>query len=122
MSFYPSLTGKNAKYYVAITAASFLPFSLPANAGLCKDKPETGRAYTIVNAATREALAVTDKFVIRSQSKSDANQQFEITDLGNGYVTIKPINSSNVLSVELNSGKDGARVKQAPYNGTHNQE
>jgi hypothetical protein len=123
MSFYLSLTRKNAKYYLALTAASFLPFSLPASADLCTDEPETGRAYYIVHAANGyNTLTATDKFATMSSIKNEANQQFEVTDLGNGFMTIKPANSTGVLSVELNSSEDGARTKLAPYNGDHNQE
>jgi hypothetical protein len=122
MFFRTSLKRKYTKYCLAIAAASLLPYTLSANAYTCNDSPEAGRYYSIVNVGSGMALDVSGAIAAQSLYESDADQQFQFNDLGNGYLTIQPINSSQVLAVDDLSDKDGAHVLQIAYDGAKSQE
>jgi hypothetical protein len=122
MFFYSTIKRNKAKCLLALAAASFLPYSLTVNAGNCNDSPESGRYYSIVNFGSGMAMDVKGEYTIQGPYETSDTQQFQVTDLGNGYMTIQAINSSEVLAVEDLSEKEGARVLQSAYDGAYNQE
>jgi hypothetical protein len=51
-----------------------------------------------------------------------SNQRWDIQGTGDGYVTIKNLNSGKMLDVEKESMADGGNVLQWGRNGNYNQQ
>ena len=107
---------------LAITlASSFYPgYILAAN---CSDMPVNGKSYQIVNEASGLYLDVSGASYdnganIHQWSKNNyTNQDFTITDLGNGYWSIQPVHSGKSVDLYNWSTQDGGTIKQWDYWG-----
>jgi hypothetical protein len=83
--------------------------------------------YTITNANSGLVVdlpassTVAGTYVDQSQSKGGANQQWQLTNLGNNFVELVNVNSGLALEVAGSSGANGAAIDQSPYRGGKNQ-
>lgn len=105
-----------------------LSFSIPASAENCSDAPASERDYSIINSGSGYALDVrgnsTDNGanITQWRYKANLNQQFHLTDLGNGYWSIKALHSNKAVDVAGQSEADGANILQWAYHGGNNQQ
>lgn len=89
---------------------------------------DPGDTYKISNVGTGKALDVeyasTDDGanVHQWEYSGGENQQWFLTDRGNGYYTLQAVHSGKVLDVEYASTDDGANVHQWEYAGGENQQ
>jgi pectate lyase len=82
---------------LALLSIAFLPIS--AQAENCTEAPTSGHVYSLINAGCGQALDIygsrkgNGSNVIQWPYKVSRNQQFHLTDLNNGYWSIKAIHS-----------------------------
>jgi hypothetical protein len=80
--------------------------------------PAAGR-YTLINVGSGKALdAVSDGSVLQWTAHGGANQQWALTETGDGGYTLTSVSSGKALDVNGASQENGARVQQWPGNGT----
>jgi hypothetical protein len=84
--------------------------------------------YVIRNVASGKVMDVSNNSTLNGawihqwEYEGLANQQWRITDLGNGYYKIVARHSGKALDVESASQSDGARIHQWSYSGLTNQQ
>jgi hypothetical protein len=99
-----------------------------AYAANCSELPTSGGRYYIVNESSGKVLDVSGYSsedgakVHQWQSLSAANQQWDVTDLGNAIWSIRPVHSKKSLDVYGWSKDDGAPIHQWSYTGYVNQQ
>ncbi|HEU5471968.1 MAG TPA: RICIN domain-containing protein [Actinophytocola sp.] len=77
----------------------------------------SGKLLDVFNAATTD-----DADIVQWTANGQANQQWQLRDAGNGFVTVVSVNSDKCLDVLNSSTADGARVVQwACHTGTNQQ-
>lgn len=87
----------------------------------------TGR-YVIYNRQSTQALSVTDSSTGNGAAlalvnySSQANQQFEVVNLQNGYYALLPYHSGKTLDLWDQNLADGGDIKQYDYIGSNNQQ
>ncbi|RKD95708.1 glycoside hydrolase family 97 catalytic domain-containing protein [Halopiger aswanensis] len=77
----------------------------------------SGKALDVENASTSDGANVHQYGYVGSE-----NQQWVVTDLGNGYYKLEAVHSGKALDVEGASTSDGANVHQYEYGGGENQQ
>ncbi len=93
------------------------------HAGNCIQLPVTGGIYHLVNEGSGLAMDVGGALlddganVLQWSAHDNQNQQFEVTDLGNGYWAIRAVHSGKSLDVFGWSTQDGGTIKQWSYWG-----
>lgn len=103
------------------TAGSLVSFV--AHAENCADMPISGQIYNIVNAGSSRYLDISGGSTanganVHQWSRNDfPNQNFEVTDLNNGFWAIKAVHSGKALDVFNWSKEDGGTIKQWNYWG-----
>lgn len=99
-----------------------------AYAANCTDLPASGGRYYIVNESSGKVLDVSgyssdDGAVVHQWPNLSAqNQQWDVTDLGNGSWSIRAVHSNKSLDVSGWSTNDGAAIHQWSYTGYVNQQ
>ena len=112
---------------LAVFAAGMAAFGA-AHADNCTDAPVSGSSYYIVNEGSGLQLDVSSwskadgASVVQWTNSGVANQQFTLTDLGNGVWTIRPVHSGKSLDVSGWSKTEGAAIWQYGYTGYANQQ
>jgi pectate lyase len=103
-----------------------LPFS--AQAENCTNTPVDGQVYSLINAGSGKALDIyyekksNGANVIQWPYKASSNQQFLLSDLNNGYWSIKAMHSGLAVNAARRSRKDGGNILQWSYHGGKNQQ
>jgi mannan endo-1,4-beta-mannosidase len=121
-------TAVKIEYWLACLTIFSFAFSLPANAENCTGAPVSGNYYSLVNQGSGKALDISQESrrlggnAIQWTYKASGNQQFYLTDLGNGYWSIQAFHSGLVLDVAGGSVQDGANILQWSYHGGNNQQ
>ncbi|RKS81960.1 ricin-type beta-trefoil lectin protein [Haloarcula quadrata] len=88
----------------------------------------SGEAYVLRNRNSGKALDVefastSDGANVHQYEYSGGdNQQWVVTDLGNGYYKLEAVHSGKALDVDAASTSDGANVQQYAYAGGENQQ
>jgi poly(3-hydroxybutyrate) depolymerase len=99
-----------------------------ATAANCTSMPVSGKTYTIANEGSGLVLDVARKDtgdgadIIQWPSNGQTNQQWTLTDLGNGSWTIRPVHSNKALDLYGWSNRDGDPIRQWSYTGNGNQQ
>jgi hypothetical protein len=115
---------------VALLAAG-LSVAGAAGAANCSDPPVSGNTYYIVNEGSGLQLEVSGwskadgASVVQWNSTSgpyNFNQQWAVTDMGGGLLTLRPVHSDKSLDVYGWSKEDGSAVVQWSYTGNPNQQ
>ncbi|MEW5824913.1 MAG: RICIN domain-containing protein [Pseudomonadota bacterium] len=94
----------------------------------CTDLPKSGKTYKIINEASGMALDVSGKSkkdgadVIQWTDNNQTNQQWTLSNLGDGTWTIRPVHSNKSLDVSGWSTQDDTPIKQWSYSGYANQQ
>jgi len=94
----------------------------------CTDDLVGENDYSIINSGTGYALDISGSGmdnganVTQWRYKASRNQQFHLTDLGNGYWSIKALHSGRAVDVAGRSVADGANILQWDYHGANNQQ
>ena len=87
-----------------------------------------GSGYKISNVNAGKSLDVDNNSlqdggnVLLWSENGDANQRWNIEEVGDGYVTISNVNSGKLLDVDNGSMSDGGNVLQWANNGDANQQ
>lgn len=82
----------------------------------------------LYNRASNQALAVADSSTANGASLAlagytgQANQQFEVVNLQNGYYALMPYHSGKTLDLWDQNLADGGEIKQYDYIGSNNQQ
>ncbi len=94
----------------------------------CASMPTDGKVYTIVNQGSGLVLDVARKSqedgadVVQWSSNKGTNQQWKLTDLGNGSWSIRPVHSNKTLDVYNWSSAEQSPIKQWSNYGNDNQQ
>lgn len=106
----------------------FAACSMPVTAANCTNSPVSGKRYGIINQGSGMALDIYRRSqanggnAIQWPYRAGGNQQFFLTDLGNGYWSIEASHSGLFLDVAGASAEDGANILQWPGHGGYNQQ
>lgn len=98
------------------------------NGNNCTTEPVTGQYYSIVNQGSSKAIDISSGEIgnganaIQWPYKEARNQQFTLTDLGNGYWSLTAAHSGRVLDVSGWSTADGGNIFQWDHHGGNNQQ
>jgi hypothetical protein len=115
-------------YGFVVLIAVLFGSSFPSQAGNCTHTPVNGQRYSIVNHGSGKALEISARStvnggnLIQQPYKDRRNQQFVLTDLGNGYWSIQASHSGLALNVAWWSVEDSANILQWDYYGGSNQQ
>ena len=99
-----------------------------ATAANCTADPVTDHYYSLINYGSGKALDISGANtgntanVIQWNDQASPNQQFYLTDLGNGYWSIMASHSGRSLDVAAWSTQDGGNIQQYDYHGGNNQQ
>jgi hypothetical protein len=99
-----------------------------AHADNCTDAPVSGGTYYIVNEGSGLQLDVLGwsgkdgASVVQWTNTSSQNQQWTVTNLGNGGWSIRAVHSGKALDLSGGSTAERAPIAQWTYNGTTNQQ
>lgn len=105
---------------VALAGVSLSGFVLAEN---CTALPTSGNVYNIINQGSGKYLEVAGAStsnganVQQWSSNGYKNQQFTLTDMGNGVWSIRPVHSNQAVDLYNWSTVDGGTIKQWPYWG-----
>ena len=94
----------------------------------CTSMPSNGKVYTIVNEGSGLVLDVSRKSkedgadVVQWSANKGTNQQWKVTDAGNGSWFIRPVHSNKTLDVYNWSSSQRTPIKQWSYYGNDNQQ
>jgi pectate lyase len=111
---------------LALLFLGILPIS--AHAENCTEAPIGDQVYSLINAGSGQALDIygaktgNGANVIQWPYKSSSNQQFQLTDLNNGYWSIKSEHSGQAVDLAGWSRTDGGNILQWDYHGGNNQQ
>jgi pectate lyase len=117
-----------------IPASPFLALTLlfvliaDAFAENCTEAPVGGQVYSLINAGSEQALDIygggtaNGANLIQWPYKASRNQQFLLTELDNGYWSIKAEHSGQAVDVAGASKEDGGNILQWNYHGGNNQQ
>lgn len=111
-----------------LAALPLLAFSQTAQADNCTADPVSEHYYSLINYGSGKALdiigasAANVANVIQWDQKGNPNQQFYLSDLGNGYWSILAAHSGRSLDVASWSTQDGGNIHQYDYHGGNNQQ
>ncbi len=103
--------------------ASIVALGATAQADNCPQMPISGKVYQLVNEGSGLAMDVggasTDNGanILQWSSHSNANQQYKVTDMGDGYWSIRPQHSNHSIDLYGWSNEDGGSIKQWEYWG-----
>ncbi len=122
---------QNRKYtaiYKSVAIIGLLFSNLSYAADHCRNMPVSGKIYTIVNEGSGLVLDVAGKDkkngadVVQWSSNKGTNQQWKLTDLGNGAWSIRPVHSDKSLDVYGWTSEEKKPIKQWEYYGNDNQQ
>jgi len=111
---------------LALLPLLFLAQSVQADN--CTADPVSEHYYSLINYGSGKALDISGAAtanggnVIQWPYKGSLNQQFYLTDLGNGYWSMAASHSGRAVDVSGWSTADGANVQQWDYHGGNNQQ
>lgn len=94
----------------------------------CTEDPVSSHYYSVINYGSGKALDISGSETgnggnaIQWTNNASRNQQFYLTDLGNGYWSIAASHSGRALDVSGWSSDEGANVQQWDYHGGNNQQ
>ena len=106
--------------FVALAGVSLSGFALAEN---CTALPVSGNIYNIVNQGSGKFMEVAGAStsnganVQQWSSNGYKNQQFTLTDMGNGLWSIRPVHSNQAVDLYAWSTVDGGTIKQWEYWG-----
>jgi pectate lyase len=111
-----------------LSLLSLFTISYTASAANCTSTPVSDQYYNIINYGTGKALDISGGETgnggnaIQWTANGSRNQQFYLTDLGNGYWSMAASHSGRVVDVSGWSTADGANIHQWDYHGGSNQQ
>jgi pectate lyase len=106
--------------FIALAGVSLSGFALAEN---CTALPTSGNIYNIVNQGSGKYMEVAGAStsnganVQQWASNGYKNQQYTLTDMGNGVWSIRPVHSNQSVDLYNWSTVDGGTIKQWPYWG-----
>jgi pectate lyase len=111
---------------LTLISIALLPISVQAEN--CTETPVGGQVYSLINAGSGQALDIyggrrgNGANVIQWPYKASRNQQFLLTDLNNGYWSIKAEHSGRAVDVAGLTRVNGGNILQWDYHGGNNQQ
>jgi hypothetical protein len=111
-----------------LTLLSVGIFPIAALADNCTEAPVDGQVYSLINAGSGQALDVygarttNAANVIQWPYHEGANQQFLLSELGDGYWSLKAEHSGMAVDVDGKRMVGTANIHQHEYRGAENQQ
>lgn len=106
-----------------LLAVTGLGFSSLVMAENCAEMPVSGKVYNLVNMGSgkymdvQSASSANGANIHQWSANGLTNQQFTVTDLNNGYWSIRPLHSNKAVDLYGWSKEDGGTIKQWEYWG-----
>jgi hypothetical protein len=122
------MKNKYTAMYKAVAIMGLLFSGSVYAADHCKSMPTNGKIYTIVNEGSDLVLDVARKSkedgadVVQWSANKGTNQQWKVTDAGNGSWSIRPVHSDKTLDVYNWSSAEKSPIKQWTHYGNDNQQ
>lgn len=94
----------------------------------CVELPVSGNVYNLVNLGSgkymdvQSASSANGANILQWSGNGKPNQQFTVTDLKNGYWSIRPVHSNKAVDLYSWSKEDGGTIKQWEYWGGQTQQ